>query len=607
MLENKRIVIAGGGHAGIEAALAAAKQKVSCLLVSLDLSAIGRLSCNPAIGGLGKSHLVKEIDALGGITAEATDYSAIQYKMLNKTKGRAVWSLRVQVDKKQYPKYIKSFINKNKFIDVLEDEVVGFKEKKGEIVKAILKKEGEVDCSSLIITCGTFLNGLIHIGKKSFSAGRMGERPAIGLTESLKDFGFSIGRLKTGTPPRIKRASINWEKTSPAPGDSTYDPFSLFSPRTKIVQENCFIVNTNKKTHEIIKKNLFSSAMFSGKIKGRGPRYCPSVEDKIHRFNRDSHHLFLEPEWSNSSQIYLNGFSTSLSESSQIEALKTIEAFKNIQLIRPGYAIEYDYSFPYQLNSALESKDLKGLFFAGQINGTSGYEEAAAQGLVAGVNAAQYIKKEAPLFLSRKNSYIGVMIDDLITSHLDEPYRMFTSRAEHRLLLRSDNCYSRLVSFSKKFSLFSKQKRGVLNRYLKTKEFLLSQAETQKIKLPKKTSFLKDYIKRPDASLFNFFDKKTQALPFFKRACFEVETSCKYEGYIENENQRIEGVRRLETTKIPADFNYEELSSLSSESKERLALVRPETLGQCSRVFGVRPTDIILIASKIKAVSRETI
>jgi len=608
VLENNLVVVAGGGHAGLEAALALAQQKTKCLLVTLEPSAIGRLSCNPAMGGLGKSHLIKEIDALGGVSAQATDFSALQYKILNKTKGRAVWSLRTQVDKKKYPKYIQSLIKKNNYISILEDEVVGFKETKGHINRVFLKKGGAVSCASLVITCGTFLNGLIHIGKKTFSAGRMGERAAQGLTENLKSHGFSIGRLKTGTPPRIKKTSVNWDKTILAPGDIEYSPFSLFTKqKNPIKQEPCFIIKTNQETHSIIKKNIFSSAMFSGKILGAGPRYCPSIEDKVDRFKeRLSHHLFLEPEWSGSDQIYLNGFSTSLSEGAQIEALKTISALKNVELIRPGYAIEYDYSFPYQLTSSLESKDIKGLFFAGQINGTSGYEEAASQGLIAGINASLFVQKKSFLTLSRKNGYIGVMIDDLITSHLDEPYRMFTSRAEHRLFLRADNCYSRLFDAGEKHGLFSLEKKQILLQYFKTKEHIDSFAKKEKIQKTEKTIPLSKYIKRPSVSLKKHLNSQTKKYPFFNRACFEVETSHKYAGYIKNEALRIKNVRRLETKKIPRNFNYKELTSLSSESKERLALVRPETLGQCSRISGIRPTDLVLIASKIKNVSRET-
>ena len=609
MLENS-IIIAGAGHAGLEAAFIISRMGLACTLVTMDKKAIGRLSCNPAIGGLGKSHLVKEIDALGGIMGHVADLSTIQNKTLNKTKGRAVWANRSQVDKQQYPKIIKKLLAQNKNINIIEGEVVSFQTKNNQLCSVLLKNKAKLLCRSLIITSGTFLNGLIHIGKSTFSAGRMGEKPSGGLSESIAAHGLRLGRLKTGTPPRLNKDSINWDFTQIAPGDTNPKPFSLFTSRPfSINQQNCYTVNTNSDVHTVINNNINKSAMFSGKITGVGPRYCPSVEDKIFRFKeRDSHVLFLEPEWLNSYQIYLNGFSTSLPENVQIEALKKIEAFKNISFIRPGYAIEYDYSPPYQLKASLMSKTISGLFFAGQINGTSGYEEAAAQGLVAGLNAGLYIKNEDPCIFNRQNSYIGVMVDDLVTSHLDEPYRMFTSRAEHRLFLRADNCYERLSSIAFHHNILTNKQKKQYKQYLNTFKTINKWSSDLKIKLEKNTLPLTKILQRPQEKISNYSDSFFNKHPYALEALFNVETNIKYSGYIENELDRIAIVKKLEHIKIPLSFNYNKLQGLSSESKSRLNTVRPETVGQASRISGIRPTDISIIGVYLKrAVSRETI
>ena len=600
MLANKEIIIVGGGHAGVEAALALSRMQIKSKLITMNKDALGRLSCNPAIGGLAKSHLVKEIDALGGLMGRAADFCSIQKKTLNKTKGRAVWALRTQVDKKQYPKYIQKTIFKNKNISVIEDEAVALSVRKKTIVGIKLKKGGLVRCSAAIITCGTFLNGLIHIGTNNYKAGRMGEKRSGGITESLLKQGFVSGRLKTGTPPRISLKSIDLGLCKGAPGDTGPPPFSLSSEKNSRPNELCYLVETNSKTHSIISKNLYSSAMFSGKISGVGPRYCPSIEDKVVRFKgRPSHHLFLEPEWLGSDQIYINGFSTSLSEKTQKKALKSIPALKNVRFIRPGYAIEYDYIPPRQLKTTLETKIVSGLFLAGQMNSTSGYEEAAAQGLVAGINAGFYIKKEEPFILTRSNSYIGVMIDDLITSHLDEPYRMFTSRAEHRLYLRPDNVYTRLSKEAiRRGLLLPRHKKAVISYF---KGLSVAQSFCNKKQ--------KTLIKRPEISIFDFIKPSNKpSFPYWRECFFEIETSIKYEGYIQNEIERINKNKKLESLLIPRNFNYQNISGLSKESQERLSRVLPETLGQASRVSGIRPTDITLVGAYInnQNVSRET-
>ena len=609
------LIVCGGGHAGVEAALIAAKLGSSVLMITLDNKAVGRMSCNPAIGGLAKGQIVKEIDVLGGIMGLATDASGLQFKILNKTKGKSVWSPRAQVDKREYEKFVSSRINKN--ITVFEGEVVDVEIKSGRVVGVVLRDKSTFKSPCVVLTCGTFLSGLIHVGQKKIRAGRMGEGAAEGITESLVSLGFKTSRLKTGTPPRLDKRTIDWKKTVMVSGDKKPLPFSY---RTKCFNPPalpCHLVQTNMASKNVIKKNLFESPMYSGDVDGVGPRYCPSIEDKVSRFpHHDSHTLFLEPEWYLSDQIYVNGFSTSLPENIQLKALRTIPALERVKFFRPGYAIEYDFFPPAQLKSTLESKLVEGLFFAGQINGTSGYEEAAAQGLLAGINATTKIKNKEPLVLGREDAYIGVMIDDLITKDTAEPYRMFTSRAEYRILLRFSNAPSRLLSYSKKFGLLSKRDLGAieqreaalsktvksLNNKLMPKDInkVLKSVNETPIKIPTPVATV---LRRPKININNIPRMAYQHPSTLastdqqeEEILIEAESTIKYEGYIKRQENQIKHMKKHESQKIPPETNYKKILGLSNEAQEKLAFVRPQTLGQASRVSGISPADASILA-----------
>ena len=613
------LVVVGGGHAGIEASLIAQKMGINVVLVSMDVGAVGRMSCNPAIGGLAKGQMVKELDVLGGHMAMFADACTLQSKTLNLSKGRSVWSPRSQIDKIKYEKTVQKHIKKSG-LPLIEGEAISITQKGGKLQSVVLSSGEEIFCSSAVLTCGTFLNGLIHVGEKKIKAGRMGEESSVGITEALRSLGFLSGRLKTGTPPRIKKSSVNWKKGEAGFGDKKPKALSYNTKKFKPKDEPCFAFRTNKKTHNLILKNINRSPMYSGDIDSSGPRYCPSIEDKVYKFSHNpSHILQLEPEWTNSDQIYVNGFSTSLPEDIQLKCLRSVEGLEKVEFLRPGYAIEYDFFFPSQLKNTLETKKIKGLFFAGQINGTTGYEEASSQGLIAGINASLKIKGEGELRLKRSDAYIGVLIDDLVIKDTNEPYRMFTSRAEYRLQLRASNADQRLLKYSKKLNLIDKELiKDLTKKVKKTKDVedilnktninpddinsFLKKVGEKEISEPMKASNL---LKRPKVLLKNL--PKIEKIKmtsinknFIEEILFEAETKIKYSGYINRQKAEIEKTKVYEDMLIPNDFDYNEIKSISNESREKLLQILPETIGQAQRINGIRPTDISILLVYLK-------
>ncbi len=611
--EKYDVIVVGAGHAGSEAAAASANMGSSTLLITMSLQNIAQMSCNPAMGGIAKGQIIKEIDALGGYSGIVTDFSAIQFKMLNKSKGPAVWSPRAQSDRMVFSAKWREMLEQTPNLDFYQDSVVGLLVDKNSVCGVVTQLGLKIYSKSVILTNGTFLNGLIHVGEKNFGGGRAGEKASFGITENLSSLGFKSGRMKTGTPPRVDGRSLNYNKMEEQPGDENPGKFSFLPSTPKLSkQRSCYITYTSSITHDLLKEGFDRSPMFNGRIKSVGPRYCPSIEDKINRFaEKERHQIFVEPEGWSTVEVYVNGFSTSLPEDVQYKALCSIPGFEEVKMFRPGYAIEYDYFPPTQLKYSLETKLVDNLFFAGQINGTTGYEEAASQGLMAGINAHLKINSKDPFILNRDQAYIGVLIDDLITKGTDEPYRMFTSRAEFRMLLRQDNADLRLTELSHKIGLASSDRLALVNRKKKqTQSFIdfltnlsVVPEEVNPILAEKNSALITQSMKlrkiyaRPNITSADIL-KLSKVSSYVKENSLsediieQVEIQVKYSGYIEKEKVNAEKLQNLENISIPPKFNYNKLKSLSSEARAKLEEIRPKTLSQASRISGVSPSDI---------------
>lgn len=615
MIQEYDIIVVGAGHAGCEAAAAAANMGSRVLLVTMNMNTIAHMSCNPAMGGIAKGQIIREIDALGGYSGIITDKSMIQFRMLNRSKGPAMWSPRAQSDRMRFAEEWRLTLEGIQNLDFWQEMVTGLLVEENKVIGIRTGIGIEIRAKAVVLTNGTFLNGLIHIGEKQFGGGRSGEHAATGITEQLVTLGFESGRMKTGTPPRVDGRSLDYSKMEEQEGDELPGTFSyLESSRPLAQQRSCYITYTNPEVHEILQTGFEQSPMFTGRIQGLGPRYCPSIEDKINRFSeRDRHQIFVEPEGWNTIEIYVNGFSTSLPEDVQYKAIRKIPGFENVKMFRPGYAIEYDFFPPTQLSNTLETKIIENLYFAGQINGTTGYEEAACQGLMAGINAHLKINENAPFILKRNQAYIGVLIDDLINKGTEEPYRMFTSRAEFRLLLRQDNADLRLTELSHQIGLADEDRLSQVHQKRSKTEELKKLLHKTKLKpneaaatlqsldsAPiRDTSSLATILKRPEISIYDFklFSGEIEkALKEYSSEIIEqAEIQIKYQTYIEREQQNSEKMNNLENLKIKKTFDYNQLPSLSAEAKEKLLKIKPETLGQASRISGVSPSDVSVL------------
>ncbi len=614
-------IVVGGGHAGSEAAHAAARMGARTLLITMNLQTIGQMSCNPAIGGIGKGHIAREIDALGGIMGRVTDQAGIQFRMLNRRKGPAVWGPRAQCDRMAYAAGVREalentpnlFMRADMAMEVLVDEgrVTGVRTQTDQIFRA--------DC--VILTSGTFMNGVIHVGERQYGGGRMGERASVGLTACLEKLGFESGRLKTGTPPRVDGRTIDYSALEEQPGDREASPFSFMTDALPEEQRSCWLTYTHPGVHDELRTGFDRSPMFAGRIKGTGPRYCPSIEDKIDRFaQKDRHQIFLEPEGLRTHEVYVNGFSTSLPEEVQFSALRKIPGMENVHMLRPGYAIEYDYFPPYQVRYSLETKYVDGLFFAGQINGTTGYEEAGAQGIIAGINAVQRLRGAEPVVLKRSEAYIGVLIDDLVAKGTEEPYRMFTSRAEHRLLLRQDNADQRLTEIGHELGLAGAERhhrmlakcealkatRRALEETSVTPEEVngyLEHVGTSTIDQPDR---LIQLAKRPEVCLRDLLERLGRSeevvtpVPGMQSAADLVEIELKYEGYLDRQYDLVRKMEKMESQEIPEDFDYDAVTNITMEAREKLGKIRPGNLGQASRISGVSPADVSVLMVLLK-------
>lgn len=602
------VIVIGGGHAGIEAASAAARIGCSTCLITMTISAIGRLSCNPAIGGMAKGQIVREIDALGGEMGRLADLSGIHFKMLGKSKGPAMWSPRSQNDKDLYPHFAQQRLQEISNLTLIEGVVGDVGVKNGAVSSVQLQDGQRIECKSLVVCSGTFLSSRLHVGEQSSVGGRMGEPSAESLSEILRHYGISTGRLKTGTPPRIHKDSIDWKSCTPDVGDAHPVPFSR---QTTAVtnQIQCYLTTTTKDTHQILESGFDRSPMFTGRITGAGPRYCPSIEDKVYRFSdKDEHQIFLEPEGLATDSVYVNGFSTSLPEEIQEAALRTIPSLEKAQILRYGYAVEYDYFPSYQLQHSLESKVVKGLFFAGQVNGTSGYEEAAAQGLLAGMNAARAVQDKSLIVLDRSQAYIGVLIDDLVSLTISEPYRMFTSRAEYRLLLRQDNADIRLAHIGYEAGLVDRkiaQEAQSLTELIEIAQDLLKKHRVKEQDSSGQAVSLWQLLKRPECSAQTILpyvptDSPLAELLTNERLVEQIEISARYDGYIQRQLQEVERFKGIEESQLPATINYNAIVGLSSEGREKLIRISPRSLGQASRISGVSRSDITILSMYVR-------
>ena len=616
MFQEYDIIVVGAGHAGCEAAASAANLGSKVLLVTMNLQTIAQMSCNPAMGGIAKGQIVREIDAMGGYSGIVTDKSMIQFRMLNRSKGPAMWSPRVQSDRMLFAAIWREMLESTPNVDFYQDTVKGILVKNNRVYGVNTAMGHEIKAKAVVLTNGTFLNGIIHIGEKNFGGGRMAEKSSQGITEQLVSLGFEADRLKTGTPPRIDGRSLDYTKMEEQKGDKEIVGFSYLDIETITPekQKSCWITYTNDKVHELLKTGFEQSPMYQGRIQGTGPRYCPSIEDKISRFaQRDRHQLFVEPEGNNTIEIYVNGFSTSLPESIQYQALKLVPGFEKCKMFRPGYAIEYDYFPPTQLKFSLETKLIDNLFFAGQINGTTGYEEAACQGLMAGINAHQKVREQDPVILKRSEAYIGVLIDDLINKGTDEPYRMFTSRAEFRTLLRQDNADLRLTEKSYRLGLASQERMNKVKTKRENVDYVKKILVNLSIEPEETAGFLESVqsskllnkqkaaqvLLRPMIGLkemINYIPKvKTALVGFDAEALEQAEIQIKYETYIEKEKELVSKMSQLEDLIIPDNFNYEKLVSLSNEARQKFTKIKPRTLGQASRISGVNPSDVQIL------------